>query len=258
MSENKHKNYEILNLIGYGLAKFDTAFIERFGFKTKNDFYNYFVENNIAETIGTVKNRQDLFDPFFDNKRKGWWQKGDVYIHRKVFIDSLFGSLNAVAYADTVKLYLKDNFAIAEKLETEISPIIKSKFKQLQITGREAEIFFINNYEKINTFENGVLEDARMFGDGYDFQIEVKNHFFLTEIKGLRTDYGSIRMTQNEFVKAQEYCDDYILVVISDLNNAPRMNVIINPIAHLSFTQKIIHSTQSNYHSESILWENFY
>jgi len=29
---SKHENYEILNLIGYGLSKFDNAFIEEFGF----------------------------------------------------------------------------------------------------------------------------------------------------------------------------------------------------------------------------------
>lgn len=79
----KHKYYDILNLIGYGIAKFNMDFIKCFGFKTKNAFYEYIVKIGIAETVGTVKNRQDLFDPFFDNKRKGWWQKGDAYIHRK-------------------------------------------------------------------------------------------------------------------------------------------------------------------------------
>ena len=89
---SKHNNYEILNLIGYGLAKFDQAFIKQFDFKNKSAFYNYIIENKIAESVGTVKNRQDLFDPFFENGRKGWWQKGDAYIHRKVYIDSLFGN----------------------------------------------------------------------------------------------------------------------------------------------------------------------
>ena len=29
MSDNKHKNYEILNLIGYGLAKFNMEFVSQ-------------------------------------------------------------------------------------------------------------------------------------------------------------------------------------------------------------------------------------
>ena len=72
MTVNKHENYEILNLIGYGLAKFDNDFIKEFGFLTKTSFYQFCVDHKIASTIGTVKNRMDLFDPYFENSRKGW------------------------------------------------------------------------------------------------------------------------------------------------------------------------------------------
>lgn len=85
----KHENYEILNLIGYGLAKFGNVFVKEFGFRYKTDFYNFLISKGIAETVGTIKNRQDLFDQFFDNGRKGWHQKGDAYIHRKLLLDSL-------------------------------------------------------------------------------------------------------------------------------------------------------------------------
>ncbi len=78
----KHKNYEILNLIGYALAKFDNDFIKEFGFSTKNAFFEYCVQIGLADTIGVIKNRMDLFDYFFPNKCKGWWQKGDAYIHK--------------------------------------------------------------------------------------------------------------------------------------------------------------------------------
>ena len=253
--QGKHENYEVLNLIGYGLAKFDMSFVKFFGLKTKTAFYEYIVDQGIADTIGTVKNRQDLFDPFFDNNRKGWWQKGDAYIHRKVFIDSLFGSLDASSYANIVKLYLQDKFDVIAKVSKEISPVIKSKFKQLQITGQEAELFFMNNYDKLDSFENGILEDARIFGDGYDFQIEIQKHFLLAEIKGLRTDYGSIRMTQNEFAKAKEYNNDYALVVVSNLNDIPKMNVIFNPTDKISFTEKTINTKQVNYHTSPLKWQ---
>jgi len=250
----KHKNYEILNLIGYGLAKFDMEFVRLFGVKTKAKFYEYIVRKGVAETIGTVKNRQDLFDPFFGNARKGWWQKGDAYVHRKILIDSLFGSLDASAYVNIVKLYLEDKFAIVDKANQEISPVIKSKFKQLQLTGQEAELFFMNNYRKVDCFKDGILEDARIFGDGYDFQIEVQKHFFLTEIKGLRTDYGSIRMTQNEFDKAKEYRNDYALIVVSNLDDIPNMSLVFNPTDKLVFTEKTVNTKQMNYHTNSLKW----
>jgi hypothetical protein len=37
-------------------------------------------------------------------------------------------------------------------------------------------------------------------------------------------------MTKNEFNKAQEYTDDYALIVISNLDEHPNMNVIFNPV----------------------------
>ena len=76
----------------------------------------------------------DLFDPFFDNDRKGWWQKGDTYIHRKLLLDSLFGNENVHGYANIVKLFLKDKFKIKD-IQVEVKPIVKSRFKKLQETG---------------------------------------------------------------------------------------------------------------------------
>lgn len=256
-SFGKHANYEILNLIGYGLAKFDYTFVNNFGFKTKTELYNFFVDQNIAETIGTIKNRQDLFDPFFDNKRKGWWQKGDTYIHRKILIDSLFGMLNVYEYSNILKLYLKEKGVSTKSFDKiKISPIIKSKFKQLQITGQEAELYFINNFSKIDQFENGVLEDARLFGDGYDFQINISDKFYLIEIKGLRSDYGSIRMTKNEFLKAKKYKNNYILVIVYNLDTIPNLSLTTNPIEQLSFNKTVITSTQINYQTHALTWSN--
>lgn len=257
-STRKHKNYEILNLIGYGLAKFSPNFIQSFGFNSKNKFYQHLVELGIADTVGTIKNRQDLFDPFFDNERKGWWQKGDTYIHRKLSIDSLFGQLDMKSYSNIIKLYLQENNHLDfGKSITNIPPLINSKFKQLQETGQEAEMFFMRNYKKIKLFEKGKIEDARNFGDGYDFQITVNNNYYLAEIKGIRLDAGSIRMTKNEYCKAQEYHDKYALIVISCLNDIPNMKVIFNPIEYLNFSKKEISSTQLNYHSDSLLWKEF-
>ncbi len=254
LTRPRHENYEILNLIGYGLSKFDIPFIKQFGFQNKNSFYKYIVINNIAETIGTVKNRQDLFDPFFENGRKGWWQKGNVYIHRKILIDNLFGNLDVISFSNIVKLYLKENFKVPIENSEKINPILKSKFKQLQITGQEAEIYFINNYKTISIFENGKLEDARLFGDGYDFQIEVSPIFYLAEVKGVRTKSGSIRLTQNEFLKAKEYKDKFILSVVCNLNDIPKITIVKNPLKNLDFSIKEINNKQINYHSENIKW----
>ena len=253
MSDYRHKNYELLNLLGYGLAKFDMEFVKEFGFKTKSAFYDYMVSLKVAETASVVKNRQDIFDPFFNNARKGWWQRGNIYLHRKLLIDSLFGDLNAWQYSGIVKIYIQSNFGEVQKPES-ISPVMKSRFKQLQITGQEAEIYFMHNYTNIQHFSSGSLDDARLFGDGYDFQIQVADKYYLAEIKGVREASGSIRFTENEFEKAKEYAQDYGLVIVSNLSNVPKMTLIFDPIQNLSLTKKVVSFTQTTYHSEFISW----
>ena len=245
----KHENYEILNLLGYGLAKFDNEFIKQFGFKTKSAFFDYFVELKIVETGSVVKNRMDLFDPFFPNNgRKGWWQKGYAYIHRKYLIDSLFGNENVLGYSNIVKLYLKENYEIKE-LFVEVKPIVKSRFKKLQETGLEAELYFMNNFNEISAFNKGVLEDARLYGDGYDFQINVNENSFLAEVKGIRAKKGRFRLTENEYQKANEYKNDYVVTLVLNLDDLPTFLTIENPLKNLKFEERIIKSKEiKEYH----------
>lgn len=235
----KHENYELLNLLGYGLAKFDNTFIHQFGFKTKSSFFDYFVKLGVVETGSVVKNRMDLFDPFFPNPRKGWWQKGDAYIHRKILIDSLFGDEDVEGFANIVKLFLKEYFG-AEGISVKVKPIVKSRFQKMQETGLEAELYFMKNFSQIDLFRNGILEDARLYGDGYDFQIDVNFNSFLAEVKGIRNKMGEFRLTENEFKKAEEYQDFYIVTLVTNLNDIPQFITIENPIENLSFKKEII------------------
>lgn len=254
MADNKHKNYELLNLIGYGLAKFNHAFVKEFGVNSKAAFYELLIAQGLAETSGTIKNRQDLFDPFFDNGRMGWWQKGNTYKHRKIFIDSLFGQLNVPDYASVVKLYLLSEHDIKSLSADKIPPIIKSKFKQLKTTGEEAEVYFLNNYQDIADFAGAGIEDGRNYGDGYDFQIQKIDTYVLAEVKGIRAKKGAFRMTENEYFKAKEYKKDYGLVVVSNLEDLPKMTIIFDPIHELELTEKIIASQQTNFHSKVLEW----
>lgn len=249
---NRHINYEILNLIGYGLSKFNDDFIKQFGFGTKTAFYNFCVEIGVAETVGTVKNRMDLFDPFFpDNGRMGWWQKGDAYIHRKLLIDSLFGNEEVEGFADVVKAELRTLFprSLPRVQAPALKPIAKSRFKQLQKTGLQAELFFLANFNSIEIFEGGIVEDARLFGDGYDFQVDKNSDTYLAEIKGIRQKIGKLRLTEKEYKKAEEYKDDYVLTVVSNLDDIPMFKIFRNPAKNLAFEKRdVLARMQVEYH----------
>lgn len=188
----RHSNYEILNLIGYGLAKFESDLVAALGFKTKSALFKYLIERGVAKTIGTLKNRQDLFNPLVRQAKVGWWQNKDRYLHRKTLLDSLFGQLDAVGYGTLVENYLQTYFPVSGEKPKAIVPILKSMFRQLQETGSEAELFFMNCFRTVERLKDGVLEDARLFGDGYDFQIALPQCYILAEVKGVRGSSGGI------------------------------------------------------------------
>ena len=248
---SRHENYEILNLIGHGLAEFDGQIEGLFGCDTKRAFYQYIVDFGVAETVHVVKNRRDLFDPYFENSRAGWWQNKEQYVHRKKLIDSLYGNLSPEDYAAVIRQQLKDQFGADIPMALPIQPIQKSRFKQLQETGLEAELYFQHNYEQINTFAGGVLDDARLLGDGYDFQVTFPSKFLLAEVKGVRAKKGGIRMTDREYKTAQEYQDSYSLVIVSGLSDVPKMTPIPDPVKELRFDVQHINSTQTVYCTSS-------
>ena len=51
-----------------------------------------------------------------------------------------------------------------------------------------------------------------------------------------------------------EYKNDYILVIVSNLSSTPKLSLVENPIEQLSFTSHEQQSIQVNYYSEDILW----
>jgi hypothetical protein len=96
----------------------------------------------------------------------------------------------------------------------------------------------MNNYNSISIFKNGHIQDARLFGDGYDFQVDVNENSFLAEIKGIRAQKGKFRMTENEYNKALEYGDNYIITLVLNMNDIPVFLSIENPIKNLSFRKE--------------------
>jgi hypothetical protein len=272
-NNQKHKHYVILNLFGYGLSKFNEAFLQCYGFESKTALYKYCVDIGMTDTPNSVKTRQDEFDSVMpESPRAGWHNKDGTirkdYQDRKDFIDSFYGTLDVDDFVSVVKMAVAKEFGemasernavqtqqafpvLGELLkgekEVKAKPIIQSCFKKMQVTGYTAECYFWKHYRKIDRFLQAEIEDARLFGDGYDFQLTLPNLIYLAEVKGLQTKTGSIRMTQNEYEKAQEYNSNYALIIVSNLQDIPEFKPIFNPAAELRFEKCSIKSEQIFY-----------
>ncbi|MDR3110339.1 MAG: DUF3883 domain-containing protein [Planctomycetaceae bacterium] len=260
-SGQKHENYEALNLIGYGLSKFNEDFVRLYGFESKMALYRYCMSIGMMNSINVIKTRQDEFDSVMPESPRAGWHNADGsirqdYQNRKDYIDSFYGNLGVEDYVAVVKMTVAKKFgervaeqkllglqptlSIAElsKGENEVKtkPIIQSCFRQMQITGYTAECYFLRHYKKISDFANAAIEDARLFGDGYDFQMTLPTQLYLAEVKGMRETSGQLRMTQNEYEKAEEYGKDYALVIVANLQDAPVFKTIFNPLNELKLT----------------------
>ena len=64
MSDRRHENYEILNLIGYGLAKFDLDFVRAFSFTTKTAFYKSMIVRVLRIPSERSKTDRIYLSPF--------------------------------------------------------------------------------------------------------------------------------------------------------------------------------------------------
>ena len=129
------------------------------------------------------------------------------------------------------------------------NPIIRTKFKRLQETGMEAENYFILHFDKEEKFQDGLLTDARLYGDGYDFQVDVQEHSYLAEVKGIRKPKGRVRLTAREFEKAKEFKSDFILSLVTNLDDIPKLVLIDNPLNHFEFKKSIIKNEVIEYRS---------
>jgi len=246
-------NSQLLKLIAYGLMKFDYDFITEYGYESYREFYAHIVSIGIAKTIDTVKGWRDTFDGINrhfnyqlnpQNTRRGYDFR-DYYINYYNQINNLYADFNASDFVLAVKSVIN-----IDKQEYKISvpPVFISRYKQLQQTGLQAEVYFINNYLNVEPFYNSKLVDARIFGDGYDFQITTEtNNFYLVEVKGIRKQNGKFRFTSNEYNKACEYANNYFLSIVSNLDDIPTISVIKDPYNILMFDKKVIRSEQVYY-----------
>ncbi len=146
----------------------------------------------------------------------------------------MFKDEDAKGFSHIVKWFLQEQYGIKD-LGITPNAYLKTRYKSMQETGLEAELYFLNHYKNIEVFSCGSLKDMRLFGDGYDFYIQTNKQAFLVEVKGIREKQGTLRLTQKEYEQAQTYSHDYVLVVVLNLSEKPYLLSVANPLKHLEF-----------------------
>ena len=91
---NRNKTMDSLT-VAYYLSRFDKNALKELGYVRFNAAFED-LGKKLQQKPATLKNMRDEFDPYFDNGRKGWYQKPLVGTRKEIFekyADTAFGKM---------------------------------------------------------------------------------------------------------------------------------------------------------------------
>jgi hypothetical protein len=229
---------ELAMVVAFYLSKFGEEGLARLGFGTYREAFQE-VSRSLNVNPNSVKNWRDEFDPYYDNGRKGWYQRGMRPSRQKVM--AAFDTLSEDALRAIVLDIIRPE--ARSKVEIELHSVLKEikttddkgktgkkvEYVARSITGRMAEEFFVAKFNAGLTPFSGVLKDCRDDGVGFDFEVTKQGNRALVEIKGLAKELGGITFTDKEWKVANEAQDNYFLGLVTQVPVSPKIGFVQNP-----------------------------
>jgi len=234
---------ELAMIVAFYLSKFGKHGLKELGFQSYAQAFRE-VGQYLGVNPNSVKNWRDEFDPYYDNERRGWYQRGIRPSRQKVM--ESFDGMSEQALRAVVKEIITptQRTDVSNVLQTTIEEIRRSENEKVRpkdrifvprgVTGRLAEEFFIAQHAAGTTPFGGMLVDRRDEGVGFDFQIERPTESVFVEIKGLAAREGGVTFTDKEWNVANERKDSYFLGLVTEVSNSPRIGFVQNPACRLT------------------------
>lgn len=227
-------------MVGYALSRLGKSLLAEFGCKTWNQAFAL-TSQALGEKHNSLKLLRDEFDPFFENGRKGWWDRPPH--PSRVAVLHEFEDVSDAALIETVRRILShDTLPLEAVFEAVTTPPDRvAGVAERLLTGRLAEEFFIKSCREILDIAPARLVDMRLSARGYDFEVSSLPGVAI-EVKGLKKLRGDVLFTDREWTEALSRRDDYWLVVVGNVPEAPRAGVTRDPTEVLDATCSIVQS----------------
>ena len=226
------KNRDKLIICGLFLSKFDDLAYKSLGFSSFIEAFNV-LGFALQGKPSNIKNYRDEFDPYFNNTRKGWYQRELRAYTKEIFEkykDIEFETFKNLIFSFLIENY-EEKLQVSEFLETKI----ETSFIKRVATGKAAENYFLQNFKK--HFEGFNVFDVREFGCGFDFKLDLNQRQICVEVKGLNENKGQFLLTQKEFEVANKLKENYCLFIVKNLKEMPKESLFFNPLEHFDFKQ---------------------
>lgn len=235
-------------VVAYYLSRFDRKGIRALGYETAMEAFARLSEQ-LGVKASTLKQMRDSFDPYCSHVRVGWYQR--PILRSRANVIQAYDELSEAAVAEIVKEILKGtdsaidqftDFIGTEDAVSDFSAGENSAFANRIRTGETAEIFFMEQFTTLPTFQGSTLEDTRKFGIGFDFRALFSSYYQVIEVKGVREAHGYITFTDKEWSVAQQMKQNYILALVSSLDKQPKLVLISNPTTVLVAKMRSVES----------------
>jgi len=244
---------ELALVVAYFFSRLDRRGYVLLGYKNFTD-----ATRRVGEILGvkvnTIKNMRDEFDPYHQNNRIGW--KRELRRSRLKVVETFQGTdddvlleiVKGILSGESSEEVFKDiHLLFGESAVNKSTPVSKHAFIIRGPTGKAAERFFIEYFNKNQLPITGELVDMREMGCGYDFGINNGGEKYFIEVKGLASNGGGILFTNKEWKVARDRKDKYYLVVVRNVSNSPRLSIIQNPASKLKAKRNIYTTIQVNW-----------
>lgn len=244
-----NENHKLALYVSYYLARFDKVAYERLDFGNQSQTHQRIGEL-LSVKPSSVQNWRDEFDPLFGH-RAGWYQR--PLSPSRVQVANALNNLPEPEIYLIVKKILTEQGNESSVLKTLTEFIDKTtqdkdnRFILRAPTGKKAEEYFINYFQKEAKPHKGELIDTRDLGCGYDFEIVNGVHKYLIEVKGVLKQSGGILLTNKEWETAKSAGNNYYIAVVSNLEEQPKVEFIRNPYEILLPKENIIKTIQVNW-----------
>jgi len=239
MNENLLTVREKTIIAGLYLSKFDSDGFRYLGFKSFKEAFNV-----IGLALGvppkSIQNYRDEFDPLFPNVRLGWHKRKTRDYCKAVYEKYKYFDMDTLSIILKKSLYKNPDIDLLLEQTVEVDVGLETSFAKRLITGQAAENYFINNFQKIETFFGYSMEDTTNLGCGFDFKLSsiTEYNFLAIEVKGVNELHGTISLTQKEHAVAKILGDRYFLFVVKNFKESPIHELYNNPLnSSLLFTK---------------------
>ena len=261
--ENNHK----LGLyVSYYLSRFDKEAYKNLGYGKQRATHQ-----KIGELLDinsyTIHNWRDQFDPLHGH-RVGWYQR--EITQSRINVARALEDLNEPQVRSIVNDILSGKIIEEPQEEAQLLSIDTDDSKDKQPkkfilrtpTGKAAENYFIQYFKETSLPKNGVLNDCRDLGCGYDFLIKSPAIDFCLNLPNSNfynyllfifilesTSYFVCKklFINKEWSIANAYGENYYLCIVKNILDNPQIIFIQNPASKLKPKKNIFTTIQINW-----------